>query len=394
MVGELIAGRYELEEPRRARRDVERLPRVRPDARAHRRAEGAAPAVPRRPRVRRALPPRGARGRAALASDTSSPSSTAASRDGRQFIVFEFVDGENLKQLLERTGPLPVRRAVELGDPDRATRSHSRTRTASSTATSSRRTSSSTRTATVKVTDFGIARTLDVERGVTQTGHRARDEQLPLARAGGGRARRRRRATSTRSASSSTSCSPASVPFRGRQPRRGGDAARDRAPAEPRRAAPGRARRGSPAVEHALEKKPELRFPAMDAFAAELRRCLDELGGFDADRTIVRGVPAVNAAPPERRVQTRSRRLPLAVRAGRRRPARRRRRDLPLRRLEDRAPPPRRRPQPRRSGSRRSATTTPRGRPTRTRTPLRRRRTATRRRSGTRDVLLAGSSAG
>src|SRR2546430_13695935 len=33
---------------------------------------------------------------------------------GQQFIVFEYVDGENLKQLVERTGPLPTRRAVEL----------------------------------------------------------------------------------------------------------------------------------------------------------------------------------------------------------------------------------------------------------------------------------------
>src|SRR5689334_10226188 len=34
--------------------------------------------------------------------------------EGRQYIVFEFVEGENLKQLLERSGPLPVRRALEL----------------------------------------------------------------------------------------------------------------------------------------------------------------------------------------------------------------------------------------------------------------------------------------
>src|SRR5439155_1466715 len=34
--------------------------------------------------------------------------------NGQQFIVFEYVDGENLKQLVERTGPLPARRAVEL----------------------------------------------------------------------------------------------------------------------------------------------------------------------------------------------------------------------------------------------------------------------------------------
>src|SRR6476661_8488680 len=35
--------------------------------------------------------------------------------DGQQFIVFEFVDGENLKQMVERSGPLPARRAIELG---------------------------------------------------------------------------------------------------------------------------------------------------------------------------------------------------------------------------------------------------------------------------------------
>src|SRR5437867_3141106 len=34
--------------------------------------------------------------------------------DGQQFIVFEYVDGENLKQLVERSGPLPTRKAIEL----------------------------------------------------------------------------------------------------------------------------------------------------------------------------------------------------------------------------------------------------------------------------------------
>ena len=36
-------------------------------------------------------------------------------QDGRQFIVFELVDGENLKELVERVGALPVRRVLELG---------------------------------------------------------------------------------------------------------------------------------------------------------------------------------------------------------------------------------------------------------------------------------------
>ena len=48
-------------------------------------------------------------------------------QDGRQFIVFEYVDGENLKQLLEREGPLSAREAIELvqdpvtKDPDAGT---------------------------------------------------------------------------------------------------------------------------------------------------------------------------------------------------------------------------------------------------------------------------------
>ena len=34
---------------------------------------------------------------------------------GRQFIVFEYVAGENLKQLINRRGPAPVTTALELG---------------------------------------------------------------------------------------------------------------------------------------------------------------------------------------------------------------------------------------------------------------------------------------
>ena len=35
--------------------------------------------------------------------------------DGKQFIVFELVEGENLKELVERGGPLPVGRAIQFG---------------------------------------------------------------------------------------------------------------------------------------------------------------------------------------------------------------------------------------------------------------------------------------
>src|SRR3954453_18688916 len=35
--------------------------------------------------------------------------------DGQQYIVCEYVAGESLKQLVDRTGPLPARRVIELG---------------------------------------------------------------------------------------------------------------------------------------------------------------------------------------------------------------------------------------------------------------------------------------
>ena len=40
--------------------------------------------------------------------------------EGSQFIVFEYVEGENLKRLIEREGPLPVATRARAGDPDRA----------------------------------------------------------------------------------------------------------------------------------------------------------------------------------------------------------------------------------------------------------------------------------
>ena len=60
-------------------------------------------------------------------------------QDGRQFIVFEFIEGENLKELIEREGPLPVRDAIELAI-QVARALASRTSAGSCTGTSSRRT--------------------------------------------------------------------------------------------------------------------------------------------------------------------------------------------------------------------------------------------------------------
>ena len=55
--------------------------------------------------------------------------------DGRQFIVFEYVDGENLKQLIERGGPAAGGDGARARDAGRRAGSRSRTQQGSSTAT-------------------------------------------------------------------------------------------------------------------------------------------------------------------------------------------------------------------------------------------------------------------
>ncbi len=87
---------------------------------------------------------------------------------GRQYIVFEYIEGENLKETVTRSGPLPAHRAVELA-----------LQTARALAFAHERglIHRDVKPQNVllgedglaKVTDFGIARALDVE-GVTQPG--------------------------------------------------------------------------------------------------------------------------------------------------------------------------------------------------------------------------------
>ena len=134
--------------------------------------------------------------------------------EGRQFIVFEYVEGENLKQRLERTGPMPVRDALLLalqmaralafahgrGLIHRDVKPQNVLMNADGQA---------------KMTDFGIARSVDVQ-GVTITG-------TVLGRASTSRPSRREasasmpRPTCTRWESCSTSCSSAVCRTRARR---------------------------------------------------------------------------------------------------------------------------------------------------------------------------------
>src|SRR4051795_3806542 len=89
--------------------------------------------------------------------------------EDRQFIVFEYVEGENLKRLIERRGPAPVSTALELGMQmarglsfaHEAGLVHRDVKPQNILLNGDGR---------AKVTDFGIARSLDVQQGMTQTG--------------------------------------------------------------------------------------------------------------------------------------------------------------------------------------------------------------------------------
>jgi len=226
------------------------------------------------------------------------------SSDGHQFIVFEYVEGENLKQLVERSGPLSVDRTLELGIQiaDALAFAHAHGLVHRDVKPQNVLIDSA---GDAKVTDFGIARSLDVEEGVTQTGTvLGTSNYLSPEQAAG------------------EPVTPATdiyslgvvlyelltgeVPFRGDNlvvvamkhvTEHPPSLLEQRADVPPRLVL---------AVERALEKDPALRFASMDAFANELRRCRDELGGPAAERTLIQGAPLVHAAPRTvRRARTR-----------------------------------------------------------------------------------------
>jgi serine/threonine-protein kinase len=217
--------------------------------------------------------------------------------EGRQFIVFELIEGRTLKDLLEEEGRLPVRGALEIalqvarglafahehGLVHRDVKPQNVILNGDGRA---------------KVTDFGIARSRDVQ-GVTQTGMvLGTSNYVAPEQAQGGKVDR---ATDVYSLGVVLfELLTGEVPFPGesfvavamRHVNEPAPSVLERRPDVPARVAH--------AVDRALEKDPSARFPTMDAFAAELEACLAALEqGPDEDATLVQREPLLPA--PHRR---------------------------------------------------------------------------------------------
>jgi hypothetical protein len=230
---------------------------------------------------------------------------------GRQYIVFEYVDGESLKALVDRSGPLPVRRALQLAIPIARSLAYAHERGIVHRDVKPQNVLLNG-DGKPKVTDFGIARSLGAG-GVTRTGTvMGTSSYIAPEQASG---------EEVGPQTDVYSLGVVLYELLAGEPPFAGDnfvtvAMRhvtEQVPSllDRRRDLPLRV---ALAVERALEKDPRDRFPSMAAFAAELEGCLLELDEPDSDRTLV--VPGARrrgqrAAPA--RSRRRSRALPLLL---------------------------------------------------------------------------------
>jgi eukaryotic-like serine/threonine-protein kinase len=221
-------------------------------------------------------------------------------QEDRQFIVFEYVEGENLKSLIIREAPLPQRDAVELAlqIADGLAFAHGHGLVHRDVKPQNVLLTEDGR---AKVTDFGIARSVDVHRGLTQTGTvLGTSDYISPEQARGGPV---------------DACSDiyslgavlyelltGEVPFPGEN----FVSVAMRHLNEPAPSVRGQRPDVSPrldaAIRRAMAKDPDERFPSMEAFAAELRACLSDRGGAGvgpADETLV--VPGPSGRPRGRR---------------------------------------------------------------------------------------------
>ena len=213
--------------------------------------------------------------------------------DGRQYIVFEYVEGENLKQLLERSGPLPVRDALllalqmarALGFAHERGLIHRDVKPQNVLLNDDGQ---------AKMTDFGIARSVDVE-GVTITGtvlgtseyiapEQARGQQVDAL-------------TDVYSLGVVLyELLTGGVPFQGenfvavalRHVNEPPPSVLERRPDCPPRI--------GLAIERAMAKRPEQRFGSMDELCQELEACLAELDPSSEEATMIARAPVAGRA--------------------------------------------------------------------------------------------------
>jgi serine/threonine-protein kinase len=204
-------------------------------------------------------------------------------QEGRQFIVFEYVEGENLKSLIVREAPLPEREAVELAlqIADGLAFAHAHGLVHRDVKPQNVLLTEDGR---AKVTDFGIARSIVVQRGLTQTGTvMGTSDYISPEQARGGPV---------------DACSDiyslgavlyellsGEVPFPGDNFVSVAMRHLNEPAPSVRGVRPDVSQRLDAAIRRAMAKDPEDRFPSTEAFAAELRACLGGSGGAAAGPT-------------------------------------------------------------------------------------------------------------
>jgi len=193
----------------------------------------------------------------------------------RQFIVFEYVEGENLKRLIERRGPAPVANALELAIQiarglafaHQQGLIHRDVKPQNVLLNGDGR---------AKVTDFGIARSLNVQHGMTQTGTvLGTSDYIAPEQAQGLRVDEHSDIYSLGVVLYELLTSD--VPFPGENFVAVAMRHINEEPPPVRDKRPDVSLRLDEAIRRAMAKQPEDRFPTMDAFCAELEACLAEL---------------------------------------------------------------------------------------------------------------------